>query len=48
VGMVVQHPKFGKGTIESINDGGKTANINFAGFGVKTLMLEIARLTILE
>lgn len=46
IGMVVQHPKFGRGVIEEINDGGKTANINFAGFGVKTLMLEIAKLSI--
>jgi hypothetical protein len=48
VGQFVEHPKFGRGTIESIGDGGKTANINFNGIGVKTLMLEIAKLTILN
>ena len=46
VGQVVEHPKFGAGVINSIGDGGKTADINFAGIGVKTLMLEIAKLTI--
>ena len=47
VGQIVQHPKFGKGEIKSIGDGGKTADINFDGIGVKTLMLEIAKLTII-
>ncbi|MBQ9786087.1 MAG: UvrD-helicase domain-containing protein [Clostridia bacterium] len=47
VGQIVEHPKFGTGEIKAINDGGKTADINFGALGTKTLMLEIAKLTIL-
>ncbi len=48
IGQVVKHPKFGTGTIKSIGDGGKTGDIDFEGIGVKTLMLEIAKLEIIE
>ena len=47
-GQVVEHPKFGTGTIKSIGDGGKTADIDFGKLGTKTLMLEIAKLTIIN
>ena len=44
----VRHPKFGEGVIEKISSDGLVADINFVGFGIKSLMLEIAPLTILE
>ncbi len=47
-GQIVGHPKFGVGTIISINDGGKTADIDFGSLGKKTLMLEIAPLKIIK
>lgn len=47
VGQTVEHPKFGVGKIMAFNDGGKTADINFNSFGVKTLLLEIAPLKII-
>lgn len=48
VGQKVSHPKFGTGEIKSISDDGLVGDINFEGFGMKSLMLEIAPLTILE
>ena len=48
VGQVVGHTKFGVGTIISISDGGKMADINFGALGTKTLMLEIAPLKIIK
>ena len=48
VGQIVGHPKFGVGTIKSIGEGAKTADIDFGGIGVKTLMLEIAPLKIIK
>ncbi len=48
VGQKVSHPKFGSGQIKSISDDGLVADINFEGFGVKSLMLEIAPLEIEE
>lgn len=45
-GQIVTHPKFGKGKIVSITDDGLVGDINFEGVGMKSLMLEIAPLTI--
>ncbi len=47
-GQMVEHPKFGKGEIKSISDDGLVGDIAFEGFGIKSLMLEIAPLKILE
>lgn len=47
-GQKVEHPKFGKGEIKSISDDGLVGDIAFEGFGIKSLMLEIAPLKILE
>ncbi len=46
-GQIVNHPKFGKGTILDIVDDGVCADIDFEKFGKKTLILEIAPLEIL-
>ncbi len=48
IGQKVSHPKFGDGIIEQISSDGLVADINFEGFGRKSLMLEIAPLTVLE
>lgn len=48
VGQKVSHPKFGEGEIESISSDGLVADIIFDGFGKKSLMLELAPLTITE
>ena len=48
VGQKVSHPKFGEGEIESISSDGLVADIIFDGFGKKSLMLELAPLTIME
>lgn len=48
VGQKVSHPKFGEGEIENISDDGLVADIIFDGFGKKSLMLELAPLTIME
>lgn len=48
VGQKVKHPRFGCGKIENISSDGLVGDINFEGFGVKSLMLEIAPLTIEE
>ena len=48
VGRKVSHPKFGKGVITS-NEGieiAKIVSINFEGFGVKTLSVEFAPITL--
>jgi DNA helicase-2/ATP-dependent DNA helicase PcrA len=46
VGVVVRHPQFGRGKIVSVTKGQNArAVINFDGVGVKTLVLEYARLT---
>lgn len=47
-GQKVNHPKFGNGTIIDIVDDGACADIMFEGIGKKTLILEIAPLTILN
>jgi hypothetical protein len=45
-GVVVRHPQFGRGKIVSVTKGQNArAVINFDGVGVKTLVLEYARLT---
>lgn len=45
VGTLVRHPQFGTGRVESIESGPNArAKINFQGIGVKTLVLEYARL----
>lgn len=45
VGSLVRHPQFGTGRVESIETGPNArAKINFQGIGVKTLVLEYARL----
>ncbi len=45
VGSLVRHPQFGTGRVESIEAGPNArAKINFQGIGVKTLVLEYARL----
>lgn len=48
IGQKVSHPKFGNGEILNIVDNGQCADIKFENFGVKTLILEIAPLTILN
>jgi len=47
-GKIVLHPKFGIGTIVSIDKEAKCADIDFHTIGVKTLMLEIAPLKIVK
>ena len=48
VGQKVNHPKFGRGVILGITDDRLVADIDFEGFGKKSLMLEIAPLEIYE
>lgn len=48
VGDKVMHPKYDVGEIISIYEGGKTADIKFEGFGVKTLILDLAPIEKLE
>ena len=48
VGQMVEHPKYGEGKIVFITDDGLVGDIEFDGFGKKSLMLEIAPLEILE
>ena len=45
---MVLHTKFGIGTIQSISQDGKCADIAFNGIGTKTLLLEIAPLKIIK
>jgi len=47
VGQRVEHPKYGEGIIVEISDDGLVGDIEFEGFGKKSLMLEIAPLEIL-
>lgn len=47
VGQKVSHPKFGKGEIVAIVDDGECVDIMFEKLGKKTLILELAPLTIL-
>jgi len=48
VGQRVVHPKYDVGQIVSISDDGLVGDIEFESFGKKSLMLNIADLTILE
>jgi len=50
VGMLVEHGRFGKGQVISIEGIGneKKAIINFNGFGIKNLLLKFAKLTKIE
>lgn len=48
VGDKVIHPKYDIGEIISIYEGGKTADIKFEGFGVKTLILDLAPIEKIE
>jgi hypothetical protein len=48
VGQTVEHTRFGIGQIVSISDDGLVGDINFEDFGVKSLMLDLAPLTIIE
>ena len=46
VGMLVEHPKFGRGRVIIVN--GDNATIAFEGVGVKTLSLKIAPLKVIK
>jgi len=48
VGQKISHPKFGEGQIINISSDGLVGDIEFEDFGKKSLMLNIADLTILE
>ena len=48
VGQKVEHPKFGVGEIVAISSDGLVGDIIFESFGKKSLMLELAPLTILN
>ena len=48
VGQTVEHTRFGVGQIIAISDDGLVGDINFEDFGVKSLMLDLAPLTIIE
>ena len=48
VGDKVLHPKYNIGEILSIYENGKTADVKFEGFGVKTLILSLAPIEKLE
>lgn len=48
VGDKVIHPKYDVGEILSIYEGGKTADVKFEGFGVKTLILDLAPIEKIE
>ena len=48
VGQRVSHPRFGEGEILSISSDGLVADINFEDVGTKSLMLELAPLSIIE
>ena len=47
-GMKVEHPKFGYGMVEAIDESGanRKAKVNFDDFGEKTLLLSFAKLKI--
>ena len=48
VGMQVEHPKFGRGTVRQLDmlSAARKAKIDFADFGEKTLLLSFAKLRI--
>ena len=48
VGQEVEHPRYGIGQIVEISDDGLVGDIVFEDFGKKSLMLELAPLTIIE
>lgn len=48
IGQKVNHPKFGEGVILDITPDGLVGDIDFEGFGKKSLMLDIAPLEILD
>ena len=48
VGQKVEHPKFGEGIILQISSDHLVGDIDFENFGKKSLMLELAPLTIIE
>lgn len=48
VGQSVEHPRYGVGQIVQITDDGLVGDIIFEDFGKKSLMLELAPLTILD
>lgn len=48
IGQKVNHPKFGEGVILDISSDGLVGDIDFEGFGKKSLMLDIAPLEILD
>ena len=48
VGCKVHHPKFGKGTVIAIKNGGTVVNVAFDGQGIKELSASIAPLKILD
>ena len=48
VGTKVVHSKYGMGEVIKLVDNGKCAEIKFDGFGVKTLILDIAPIEIIE
>ena len=48
VGDKVIHPKYDIGEIINIYEGGKTADIKFEGFGVKSLILDLAPIEKIE
>ena len=48
VGQRVRHPKYDEGVIRSITPDHLVADIDFDGFGIKSLMLELAPLEIID
>lgn len=48
IGQKIIHTKYGIGEIVDIVDNGECADIKFEGFGVKTLVLDIAPIEIIE
>lgn len=48
VGQSVEHPRYGMGEIVEISDDGLVGDIVFEDFGKKSLMLDLAPLTIIE
>ena len=48
IGQMVSHPKFGEGRILDISADGLVGDIDFEGFGKKSLMLDLAPLEIIE
>ena len=50
VGMQVEHPKFGRGSVRQldISNAARKAKIHFGDFGEKTLLLSFAKLKIIE